>query len=102
VFDLTEEAFDQIAIFVNRCIKAAPCGSGGPARHDGFCASGGDGIHGALAIITFVGQNMTCLQSFKQRFDLGDIVAFTTGQDEPNRITQRIGGSMNLGAQATF
>jgi len=30
MFDLAEEAFDQIAIFVDGGIKAAPCGGGTP------------------------------------------------------------------------
>jgi hypothetical protein len=45
---------------------------------------------------------MTCLQPVEKRLDLGDVVAFAAGQDEANRIAKRIGGGMDLGAQAAF
>lgn len=99
VLDLVEEAFDEIAVFVEGGIEASPLGCCGSARNDGFCSAGGNGIHRALAGIALVGQNMVCPQSIKQTLDLGDVVAFATGQDETDRVTQGIGGGMDLGAQ---
>lgn len=100
MFDLAEESFDQIAFLVEMRIEAAPLGGCGSARNDGLCAGGGDGVHGALSVISFIGKDMPCLQSVEQAFDLGDVVAFPAGQDEANRIAQGIGGGMDLGAQA--
>ena len=54
MFDLAKEAFDQIAILVDDGIEAAPCGGCDPARDDGLCARGRDGVHGALTIVTLV------------------------------------------------
>lgn len=102
MLDLTEEALDQIAVFIDDGVKAAPCGGSGSARNDGFCTSCGDGIHGALAVITFVSQNMARFQPVEERLNLGNVIAFSARQDEANGIAKRIGGSMNLGAQATF
>lgn len=98
MFDLAEEAFDQIAVLVYRCIKASPTGGCGSARDDRFCASGGDGIHGALAVIAFVSQNMPCLQPIEERLNLGNVIAFPARQNEANGVAQRISGGMNFGA----
>ena len=38
VYDLAKEAFDQIAVFVDYGVEAAPCGGCGSARHDGLRA----------------------------------------------------------------
>jgi hypothetical protein len=102
VFDLAEEALDQVAILVDGGIEAAPFGGDGPARDDGLCAAGRNGVHGPLPIVTLVRQNVTCLQTFKKRLDLGDVVALAAGQDEANGIAQCIGGGMDLGAQTAF
>ena len=102
VFDLAEEAFDQVSVFVDRGIEAAPFGGDGPAWDDGLCTAGCDSVHGPLPIVTLVRQNVPCLQPLEKRLDLGDIVALATGQDEANGIAQRIGRGMNLGTQTAF
>ncbi len=102
MFDLAEEAFDQIAVFIDRCIKASPIGGCGSARDDRFCASGGDSIHGVLAVMAFISQNMAHLQPDEEGLNLSNVIAFTAGQNEANGVAQRVGGGMNLGAQATF
>jgi hypothetical protein len=45
---------------------------------------------------------VTCPQAIQQDFDLGDVIAFAARQDEADGIANRIGGGMNLGAQAAF
>lgn len=77
-------------------------GGGRPAWHDGCRACGCDGVERALTVIAFVGYNMARLQPVKQRLDLGDVVALAAGQDEADRIAKRVGGGMDLGAQAAF
>jgi hypothetical protein len=102
VFDLTKEALDQIAILVDCGIKGAPLCCRGSARDDRFCSGSSDSVHGTLGIITLVGQHVTCPQAIEQAFDLGDVIAFAARQDEADGIAKRIGGGMNLGAQAAF
>ena len=102
VFDLAKEALDQIAILVDRGIKGAPLCCRGSAWDDGFCSCRRDSVHGTLAIITLVGQHMTCPQTIEQALDLGDVIAFAARQDEADGIAKRIGGGMNFGAQAAF
>lgn len=102
MFDLVEKAFDEVADFVDRCLEAAPLGGDGPAWDNRLCAAGRDGIHGALAIITLVRQNVACLQPVEQPLDLGDIVAFAAGQDKAGRGAQGSGGGMDLRTQPTL
>lgn len=42
------------------------------------------------------------LQPVVQTFDLGDVVAFATGQDEVDRIAQRACCGMDLGASSAL
>lgn len=102
VFDLVEEAFDQVAIFVDHSVEAAPLGCCRASRDHRNRAGCSNGIHGALAIIAFVGQNPVCAQPFEQWLDLGDVIALSTRENEANRIAQRIGCGMDLGAQPAF
>lgn len=86
VFDLVEGALDQVAIFVEGRVEGSPRCGNRPSRDDRLCASRGDRIHGAPAIIAFVGQNMVRAQSSEERVDRGDVVAFAAGQNEANRL----------------
>ena len=99
---LAEEALGQISVLVDRGVKGAPLSGRGAARDDGFCSSRRDCIHGTLAIVTFVGEHMICGHPFEQGLDLRNVVALAAGQDEADRIAQRIGGDMNLCAQPAF
>ena len=49
-----------------------------------------------------VRQNMACLQPVEEDLYLRDVITLTSRQDEADGIAQRVGGSVNLGAQATF
>lgn len=98
VFDLVEEAFDQIAVFVERGVKASPLGGCGAAWDDGLGSGCRNGMHGTLAVIALVGEDMVGPQSIEQPLDLGDVVAFTAGQDKADRVAKSIGCGMNLGA----
>jgi hypothetical protein len=102
VFDLVEEAFDQIAIFVESGIEGSPLRGCGPARDNGPRTAGGDGIHSTPTVIALVGQDMVCPQPIEQPLDLGDVVALSASQDEADRIAQGIGCGMDLGAQTAF
>ena len=102
MFDFAEQAFDQIALFVELAIEASPCRGRGSARHDGHRACGGDGVHRPLTIIALVGKDVAGLQALEQRLDLGDVVALAAGQEEAERIPQGVGGDMDLGGQAAL
>ena len=101
VFDLTKEAFDQIAVSMNDDVKAALCGGCGSARHNWFCASSCNGIHRPLFVIAFVSQNMSTFWPVEQRLNLCNVVAFVTSQDEADKVAKSKGSGVNLGAQAT-
>jgi hypothetical protein len=102
VFDLAEEALDQVAVLVDCGIEARPTGGCGSTRDNRLRSRCCDGVHGALAIVAFVSQHMARRQTFEQPLDLGGVIAFPAGQNEADGIAERIGGGMNLGAQAAF
>src|SRR3546814_18354347 len=70
VFDLVEEAFDEITFFVEMGVEAAPLRGCSAPRDDWLCAAGGDGAHGALPVLSLVRENMSCLPPVAQAFDL--------------------------------
>ena len=102
MFDLAEEALDEVPILVDCSVEGAPTGGCGSSRNDWFCSGRSDGVHGALAVISFVCQDIASLQPLEQPLDLGDVIAFSTCQNEADWIAKRIGGGMNFGAQAAF
>lgn len=102
MFDLAEEALDQVAVLVDCGVEATPTSGCGSTRDDRFCSGCSDSVHGALTIVALVSQHMVCRQPFEQPFDLRDVIALTAGQNEAHGIAERIGGGMNLGAQAAF
>lgn len=102
VFDLAEEALNQVAVLVDCGVEATPTCGCGSTRNDRFRPRRCDGVHGALAVITLVSQHMARRQTIEEPLDLGDVIAFPASQNEANGIAQRIGGGMNLGAQAAF
>lgn len=102
VFDLVEEALDEVPLLVEDGIEAAPLCSCRSTRDDWAGPACRNGHHGTLPVIAFVRQDVPSLQAIEQGFDLGDVVAFATGKDEAHRITQSIGCGMNLGAQTAL
>lgn len=99
MFDLVEEAFDQITVFIEGCVEGSPSCGNLSSRDDRPCARRGDRIHGASAIIAFVGEDMVCAQPSEKPLDLGDVVALAAGQNEANRVAQSVGRYMDLCAQ---
>jgi hypothetical protein len=51
VYDFAKEAFDQVAIFVDCGVTAAPTCGCDSAWEDGFRSCCRDGVHGALAVM---------------------------------------------------
>src|SRR3546814_11819464 len=85
VFEFVEEALEEVALFVEGGVEAAPCGGGRASRHDGDGARSGDGVDRALAIIAFVGQNEAGVEPIEQALDLRDVVALAAGPDDADR-----------------
>jgi hypothetical protein len=102
VFDFAEEALDEVAFLIEGGIEAAPLSGGFASRNDGDGDGAVDGTDGALPVIGFVCHDVARIQAIEQWFDLGDVVALTTGEDEANRTTQGIGCDMDLGRQAAL
>ena len=80
VFDLAEEAFDEVAFPVERCIEGSARGGGLAAWDDRDSATRSGGIDSALGIITLVGEDEAGADAVEQRFDLSDVVALAAGQ----------------------
>lgn len=102
MFDPTEEAFDEIALFVELAIEDAASSSGDAARDDRDSARSGGGIERTLSIIALVCKDEARADTLEQWFDLGDVVALAAGQQDPHRKPERIGDDMDLGAQSAL
>lgn len=99
MFDLAEEAFDEVTFPVERCIERPAHGGRGAARDDRDRATGSGGIKCALGIVSLVGEDEAGAEAVKQRFDLSDIVALAARQEDAHRKAERVGDDMDLGAQ---
>ena len=102
MFEFVEEALDQVALFIEGGIEASPGRCGSAPRYDGDGAGCGDSLDRALPVIALVGKDEAGLDAGEQRLDLGDVVALAAGEEDPDRQAKRVGGDMDLGAQAAL
>ena len=102
MLDASEEALDAVASFVDRSIEGTFCDGGDPIGDDGDGVAGNDRIRFSSCIIGFVGQNEVGLKAMEQSLDLGDVIAFTAGQQDADWPACRICSDMDLRAQPTL
>jgi len=99
VFELVEEAFDQVALLVDMPIVIVVAGAGSVERDDGLCPLGVDGLAEVVGVVGLVGQDVACRQALDERLGLGDVVALAAGEEEAHRIAERVDGDMELAGQ---
>lgn len=99
MFDLTKEALDGVSVSIERDVENSPRRSRCASWNDWHCGAFGDCCNGSGPIVAFVSQHVFGLEAIRQRFDLGDIIAFPTRQDQTNWIARRIGGEMDFAAE---
>lgn len=98
MFDFAEEALDGVSVAIERSVETSPRGSRCASWNDWHCGAFGDGLNGSRPIVAFVSQHIFGLEAIKQCFDLGDIIAFPTRQDQANGVAVSIGRKMDFAA----
>ncbi len=99
MFELVEEAFDEVALLVDVPVVIVVAGSGPIEGDDGLGALGLDGLAEVIGIVGLVGQDVACPQTVDERPGLGDVVAFAAGEEEAHRVAERVDGDMELAGQ---
>lgn len=100
MLEFQEEAFDQIALAVERevAVDLRRCCSGRDHR-DGVLF--GDGITQRFCIIALVAEDVFCRQTFDQGFGLRDVAGLPWRKNETQRVAQRVDDGMDFCGQAT-
>lgn len=101
LLEFVEEAFDEIALFVEVGIIRTlnlPIALG---RNDNLAASFSDFLVQMIGVIALVGDGGIGVQSIDEFMRMGDVVFLSRAADQPDRIAERVAGSMDLGAQTS-
>lgn len=75
VFELVEEALDEVTLFVEIGVVGGNAGAGPIEWNDRLSVGMGDGAAEVIGVIGLVGKDMLGGQTIDQRLGLGDIVA---------------------------
>ena len=101
VLELAEEAFDQIAVTVERLAEAGFPFAIGFGRDVGHRALRLDQIADAIGVISLVGENDGArIETIKQAERGGSVVGLAGGQAEPDREALGIDDGVDLGREA--
>ncbi len=107
VFDLVEEALDEIALFVKLGIERTGLASVGLGRDIGGCSATFDPVSDAVGIVGvgivgLVGQaDAALLQRLEQRASGLAVVGLARGEREADRPAVRGGDGVKLGGQSS-
>lgn len=101
MFDFVEEAFNLMALFVNKPIALARLASVAARRNDGLHVSRHDDLDERIAVIALVTDKRprALWGQRQQRFGLPNVAGLPTGQHEFEGVPQGVGDCMNLGAK---
>jgi hypothetical protein len=103
LFEFAEEILDQVACLVERLIKRAGRCSVLPRRDDGGFSGLRQRLEDALVgIVGFVGDQHLGGHLRQQRIGADEIMGLSRGQQEAQRIAERVDQSMDFGAQSAF
>ena len=101
LLEFGEEVLDEVARLVDFTIigaRLAPVGFGGD--HGGLAGSGERGAHPSVGIESLVGDQRVGLHARQEMVGADEIVCLSAGQEEADRIAERIDQGMDLGAQS--
>ncbi len=74
LFELVEEPFDDVALFVERLVAGVLMLAMTPWRDDGLGAGIEDGVHQAIGVIGAIGEHGVGLEAFDQVERFGHVV----------------------------
>ena len=72
----------------------------GPGRDDGFSPRVVYGFAEMVGVVSFVGNHGFRPEAIHQPMAARDVVALAWPEQQPHRVAGRVGGRVNLGAQA--
>lgn len=99
LFELVEEALDDIALFIEIDVVGTPDLAVSFWRDDGLCAGLGDRGDKMIGIIALVGDGRARSDAVDKIMREGDVVALPGRPDQTDRIAQRIASGVDFGAQ---
>jgi hypothetical protein len=103
LLEFAEEILDQVSRLVERLIKLAGGGSVLPRRDDGGFSGLRQRLEDALiGIVGFVGDQHPGGHLRQQRIGADEIMGLSRGQQEAQRIAERVDQSMDFSAQSAF
>jgi hypothetical protein len=100
VFDLVDEALDQVALLIEVLVVRNGLRAGAARRNDGLGANVCDGGAKAIGVKAHVGEQVFERKAADQALSLADVVDLACGQDEADRIAEGIDADVDLRAQA--
>jgi hypothetical protein len=100
LLELVEEALDAISLLVEISIVGTLELAVTLWRDDNFGARFGDAIDKVIGIVSFVADGGIGVEAIDQVMSEGDIVALAGRANQADRKAERLGGGVNLGAQA--
>ena len=100
MFELAEEALDQIALSIDASIDGAMHDALAGRRDVCFGASCPDQVEQCVGVIGTIGNDMLALEAFEKVWRGANIMCLTCGQYQPNRKAILVDKSVDLGAQS--
>lgn len=100
MLEFVEEALDEVALLVEQFIEGALLLAIGPRLDDRLGAFLNDGVVEVLGVVGGVGDDRSWSEAFDELGRPQDFALLTWTTDQARRISQRVGGGVDLGAQA--
>ena len=101
MFELVEEAFDGIALFVEMLVIGQWRLSMPARRDDRLAALGVDLLAQVIGIVAFIGKDGLCLETINQVIAPGGVILLARAGYETDRQAQSVGSGMDFGAQSS-
>ena len=100
LFELTEEIFDQMACFVKLTVVRASLFTVGPGRNHRRFSGLLQGLeHPLVGVVTLIDNDDRRCNRRQQFIGSVQVAGLSGRQQKASRVTERIDGSMDLGAQ---
>ena len=100
LLQLVEEPLGQVPFPVKHFVVGVGCLAVGPGRDDGFGSRVVYGPTQVVGVVSFVGDHGFRLKAVHQLVAARDVVALARPEQQAHRVAQRVGGCVDLGAQA--
>ncbi len=97
MFQFADAAFNQMPLFVKLGVNDTLHLAIDLRRDDRFGVSFSHEQDKLVCIVTFVGNHIIGKQVFNQRFGLCNVITLAAGQDETDRVAERVRRQMNFG-----